>query len=147
MLSLTQDSVTLAEAEAYAVSRARPSWVNAPSSPPEAKEAAIRRATDYMAGTYNSRWIVEFTADDAPTAIKFAICEAAIRELSKPGSLKPDYKPSERVIAKTIDTISKTFADVKSDDAMLPVFPAIEALLVGYIRAPGAALFGKAVRA
>lgn len=145
-LSLTQDSVTLAEADAYAASRGRSSWVNAPSSPPEAKEAAIRRATDYMAGTYNQRWTVAFEPDAAPEAVKYAICEAAIRELAKPGSLKPDYTPAERVISKTVDVISKTFADVKSPDAMLPVFSAIEGLLVGYIASAGPALFGRAVR-
>jgi len=138
--------VTVQEADAYALSRGRTSWISAPSQPETEKASALRRATDWAAGEFNGRWLVEFAPEEVPEPVKYAICEAAIRELAKPGSLKPDYVPAERLISKTIDVISRTYADVKSPEAMLPVFSTIEGLLGGYISAKSPALFGRALR-
>lgn len=146
-LSLTVDSVTIEEADAYAASRGRTSWVAVASSPPEPKEAALRRATDYMAAAYNDRWLVEFDPDDAPEAVKYAICEAAIRELTSPGSLAPDYTPAERVTGETVGPISVTYADAKAADAMQPVMSTIDGLLAGLVRPKSGALVGRVARA
>ncbi|MFN4296794.1 MAG: DnaT-like ssDNA-binding protein [Brevundimonas sp.] len=134
MLSLTIDSVTVEQADAYAASRGRASWVSAPSEPPTAKEAAIRRATDWMAGEFNSRWLVDFGPDDVPEPVRFAISEAAIRELAVPGSLAPDYVPAQRVLNRRVDVISITYADPKSPDDMLPVMRIIDGLLSGLVK-------------
>lgn len=146
-LSLTVDSVTVEEADAYAASRGRTSWVSAPSSPPATKEAALRRATDWAVGEFNGRWLVEFDADDAPDAVKYAITEGAIRELASPGSLAPDYVPGERVTSEKVGPLGVTYADPKNADDMLPVMRAIDGLLQGLIRPKSGTLVGTVARA
>lgn len=84
--------------------------------------------------------MVDFESDAVPGLINYAICETAIRELAKPGSLKPDYVTGERVVSKTLDVMSKTYAGVKTPDAMLPVFSTLEGLLAGYAIATRTAL-------
>lgn len=83
MLSYTELAVTIAEADAYATSRAWTNWTGEPT----AKNAALRRGQDYIAGLYNGRWNVEFDDETAPELVQFAIIEAARRELVAPGGL------------------------------------------------------------
>ena len=134
MLSLTEDSLTVSEADAYATSRGRTVWNEKTSSPPTEKEAAIRRATDYLAGTYNSRWLVEFSPTDAPEGVKFAIAEGAIREIEEPGALLPDLDPNGKIKSMTAGSVNITYADGVT---LQSVFQGIENLLVaaGLIKA------------
>ncbi|MGB3833793.1 MAG: hypothetical protein WA975_18230 [Mesorhizobium sp.] len=134
MLTLTEDSLTVSEADAYAASRGRAVWTDKPSSPPTEKEAAIRRAIDFMAGTYNDRWLVEFDPDDAPDGVKFAIAEAAIREIEEPGALLPDLDSNGRIKSMSAGSVNITYADGVT---LQSVFQGIENLLVaaGLIKA------------
>lgn len=146
-LSLTVDSVTVEEADTYAASRGRTAWTSVPSSPPTAKAAALRRATDWAAGEFNARWTVAFEPDDAPEPVKYAITEAAIRELASPGSLAPDYVPGERITSERVGPLGVTYADPKSADDMLPVMTAIDGLLQGLIRPKSGTIVGSVARA
>lgn len=136
MLSFTDLAVTLDDADAYAESRGRASWIDAPSSPPDGKMAALRRGQDYIAGRYNRRWIVAFDNDDAPDQVKFAICEAGIIELANPGSLAPLISMAggavkrKRVKAGPVE--SET--EYVEGTATLDRITAIENLLAGLIR-------------
>lgn len=134
MLTLTDDSLTVAEADAYALSRGRTVWLEVSSSPPDTKKAAIRRATDFIAGMYNDRWLVEFEPADAPDGVKYAIAEAAIRELEEPGSLMPDLDRGGKIKRLAAGSVEIEYADGASP---VTVFQGIEYLLVaeGLIKA------------
>jgi hypothetical protein len=80
MLSYTDPAVTVAEADAYATARAWANWTGNDT----VKTAALRRGQDYIAGAYNGRWATEWDNDAAPEPVRFAIIEAARRELVTP---------------------------------------------------------------
>jgi hypothetical protein len=86
-----------------------------PSSPAAPAEAAIRIATSWIDATYRGRFPgrrlngreqalewprsgatdtngEEVASDEVPQEIVNAVCEAAIREFAKPGTLAPDLK-------------------------------------------------------
>lgn len=126
-LSLTVDSVTPQEVDAYALARGRTVWTDAAASPPEPKQQAIRRATDYLAATYNGRWLIEFEPDDVPEEVTFAIAEAAVRELEEPGSLSEDLDPNGRIQSMQAGSVNITYAD---GTAPADAFTGIENLLL-----------------
>lgn len=146
-LSYTEAAVTEAEADAYAQLRGWSDWAAASATD---KPAALRRGQDYIAGTYNSRWAVEFEDDDAPDEVKFAVIEAARRELNSPGSLAPDFQPLESVkrIKKKVGDLEKETEYRDAAANAMPVFAVIDGLLAGLI-APkaGNTTFGFVARA
>lgn len=138
-LSYTERAVSVAEADIYALGRARVEWTGTD----EVKEAALRRGQDYIAGIGNHRWLDQWDNDNAPDLVKFAIIEAARRELVAPGSLTPDVVKSEQVVrerdkAGPLETETQ-FAEAKTTSDALPVIPAIDRLLAGLLRPSGAA--------
>lgn len=131
MLSFTDPAVSVLEADAYASSRGWTNWTGSDAT----KEAALRRGQDYVAGLYNARWATRWDNDDAPEPVRFAIVEAARRELVAPGSLLPDVTPG--TVKKSValsGAVSVTYA-VGEDAAgsMKPVLSVIDGLLVGLI--------------
>lgn len=142
MLSFTEDSVTLEEVDEYATARGRSSWTEAPSSPPDAKLAAIRRGTDFVAATYNARWTVEFDHDDAPEEIKYAISEAAIRELAKPNSLMPDRKRGGLIKSVGAGSARVEFMDGAPADTVFTVIDGMLSGLVTPVSGPGEGVVG-----
>lgn len=131
MLSFTDPAITIAEADAYADVRAWTNWTGTDT----VKEAALRRGQDYVAGLYNARWATVWDNDNAPEPVKFAIVEAARRELVEPGSLLPDVTPgSVKKSVAVSGAVSVTYA-VGEDAAgsMRPVLSVIDGLLVGLI--------------
>lgn len=129
-LSLTAMAVTLAEANAYATARAKTTWTAASTG----KDEALRRGQDYIAGRYNLRWSVTFDNAAAPDAVKFAIVEAAIRELASPGSLTPDVTLGREKVLTGLDSLKWTpvLSDAKVDD-LRPTLTAIDGLLSGMV--------------
>jgi hypothetical protein len=125
MLSYDTLAVTVAEADDYAAARGKAWDGDSPT-----KTAALRRGQDYIAATYNGRWAVEFDDTDAPDGVKYAIIEAAVRELATPGALLPDSVPSRRVLAESVGPLSVTYAN---DRQTQPVIPAIDGHLRGLI--------------
>jgi hypothetical protein len=129
-LSLTTMAVTQGEVDAYASARGVADWTAATTG----KTEAMRRGQDYIAGRYNAKWSVSFDNAAAPTEVKYAIAEAAIRELRVPFSLTPDLTLGTANVLTGIDTIKWT--PVKSDakvDDLRPTLTAIDGLLFGFV--------------
>jgi hypothetical protein len=135
MLSLTEPAVSVAEADAYASARAWSNWAGADA----AKEAAIRRGQDFIAGEYNGLWLEEWENDDAPEAVRFAIIEAARRELATPGILSPDVNLGSAKVLTGVGSIRWTpLKGNASVEDMMTTFTAIRRLLSGLVEKPSA---------
>ena len=135
------------------------------TSTTEAKgEAALRRGTRYIDGTYAQRWpgqavngrdqaldwprlyVVDsfgfpVASDEVPTEILEAVTEAAYREHEEPNSLVPDVTGGQRVISETVGPISIRYSD-KGDPtvAATPVVPLIDQLLYPLLVAGGSSV-------
>ncbi len=133
MLSYTDPAVTVAEADAYATARAWANWTGNDT----VKTAALRRGQDYIAGAYNGRWATEWDNDAAPEPVRFAIIEAARRELVTPGSLSPDYVASKVITKerKKVGPLEKDiqYAEATGASSVRPDIAIIEQLLDGLI--------------
>ena len=128
MLSFDAMAVTVAEADAYCTGRGLSAWTGDNAT----KAAALRRGQDYIAGVYNTRWLAAFDDTTAPNVVKFAITEAAVRELKVPGSLTPDITLGREKVLTEVKGIKWTpiKADAKLAD-LSPVLTAIRNLLRG----------------
>lgn len=126
-------------------------------SPPNAAEAALRRATAWIDGAFRGRYpgrrrngrgqALEWPrtgardaegnsipADEVPAEIIRACCEAAIRELSSPGSLSPDVTPGERISqASVTGAVSVTYSSSRGVADMRPVATVIDDILSSLI--------------
>jgi hypothetical protein len=139
---------TLAEADAYHLARGVTTWMGADTL----KEAALRRAVQWLEGRYRARWPgirtngraqardwprldavdsegIPLSTSEIPIEVKNAQIEAALRELVTPGSLLPDYLAAQRVLSETVGPISTTFADAPGLGASQPDLPAVEGIL------------------
>lgn len=138
MLSYTDPAVTVLEADAYLVAAGQP-WTGTN----DAKAAAIVRGQRYIAGIGNGRWASEWDNDDAPEPVKFAIIEAAQRELASPGSLAPDFVASKVVKRekKQVGPLAKEleYAEATSAASVRPDIEIIDQLLAGQLMASGGA--------
>ncbi|MFD1944730.1 DnaT-like ssDNA-binding protein [Paradevosia shaoguanensis] len=139
MLSFTDPAVSVVDADAYAILRAWAEWVG----PDQVKAGAIRRAQDYIAGIGNGRWANEWHNDDAPAEVKYAIIEAARRELVSPGSLNPDFIASKvlRRERKKVGPLEKEleYSEASKASAVRPDIAIIDQLLAGLLRPAGGA--------
>jgi hypothetical protein len=143
MLSFTELALTMAEADDYAESRGRTAWTDATDSPDTLRLAALRRGQDYIAATYNTRWASEWENSDAPEQVKYAITEAAIRELAKPGSLNPDMKRGGLLKSVGAGSAQVEFMDGAPAET---VFKVIDGLLSGLVTGAGPAIYGTSTR-
>ena len=134
MLSFTDPALTVAEADTYASLMGYAAWVG--DNP--VKAAALQRGQMYIAATYNSRWLTNWANDEAPAEVKYAITEAAIRDITTPGSLAPDYTPGkvlkrESATGGPVEFENEYFAAAEGA-APLPVFSVIDGLLAGLLK-------------
>lgn len=118
---------SLAEANAYHTARGNNSWAGADG----VKEVALIRATQWLDGRYGDRWpglrrylraqALDWPRADAydregtyidqetiPPEIRNAVCEAALRELTAPGSLSPDVTPGTAKVLTEVKGIRWT---------------------------------------
>lgn len=131
-----------------------------------AAEAAARRATAAIDGSYGARFIgepasaqqalewprkdawyrgEELPDDTIPQKVVEAVAEAAIRELKKPGSMSPDLKRGGKIKAVGAGSARVEFAD---GAPATTVFQAIDGKLRGLVRSVARGVtFGRAVRA
>lgn len=146
----TADSyATLAAADAYHADRGNAAWTGADAL----KEAALRRATAWLDGRYSARWpgVRSFGRDQAldwprgyavdrdgydinaaaiPAEVVHATCEAALRELVKPGSLSPDVTPGSAKVLTGVGNLTWTPLRATADAAdMAPTLLAVDAAL------------------
>lgn len=148
---------TLPGALAYHQARGNAAWAS--TGDDEAKQAALLRGSVWVDNTYRSRFSGRKTggrsqerewprtdatdaagddidADEVPTEIEEATYEAALRELTKPGSLAPDFNGSKLVKSerKKIGQIEKETEYVEaSARASIPVFALIDGILASLL--------------
>lgn len=122
-----------------------------PASPVEPAEQALRRATAWLDSAYRIRfpgaatdvWQAlewpragviyrgqPFDEDVIPQQVKDACCEAAVREMKKPGSLSPDRQRGGAIKGVKAGSVDITFAD---NAPVETTFTAIDGLLSGFL--------------
>jgi hypothetical protein len=134
-------------------------------------EAACRRATAWVDATYRSRfpgyrtnrreqaleWPRAYAydamcppnlipSDEVPSEVIKATCEAAVRELASPGSLSPDYVPSQSVKQETVGPITTVFGGTGTIADVRPLLPIIDGIMATLVGSGSSSLFGKAIR-
>lgn len=132
-LTITTPAVTEAEADAYAASRGVAAWLSATSG----KAEALRRGQDYIAGQYNGRWLTEWTDATAPDEVKYAITEAAAREVVTPFCLSPDVTMGSAKVLVELEGMRWERLGGGGASSYVPVLFAVEALLTGLVSAAG----------
>ncbi|WP_313398189.1 DnaT-like ssDNA-binding protein [Stenotrophomonas sp.] len=126
--------ISAAEADTYHANRGNAAWA-ALDTP--AKEAALRKATDYMGIAYGGRWHgVRLTPGQAldwprgvvgvPEAVKRASAELALR--ASTAELAADQGPA--VKSETVGPISVTYADGASQFQRYPLVDGLLASLL-----------------
>lgn len=146
MLSIDTLAVTLVEADAYATERGLADWTGLEAD----KTAALRRGQDYIIGKYNTRWTYmepstdnftwvyrRWNNEDPPQAVKYAIIEAALRELQVPFSLSPDFVLGDKKVLTEVKGIKWTPMGHGSSASFRPTITSINLLLSGYAMADG----------
>ena len=162
---------SVADCTAYAVARG----LSFSASPEEDAEAALRRATAWLDGTYRARFTGQrsngrdqalqwprtdatdaegndIASDEIPVEIVQATCEAAVRELATPGALSPDVVPGQVIASAAVTgAVSVTYAGgglgVDGQRTVATVIDDILSSLIGARAKSGAAVFGEAARA
>ena len=127
---------SIAEIVAYATDRG----LSFADSPLEPAEAAARRATAWLDGTYLNRFSgtrtngraqalqwprtdatdaggEDIPEDEVPVEIKRAHAEIAIRELAAPGSLSPDYVAASQAVRKKVGPIEVEYREAYGADS------------------------------
>lgn len=126
MLSMVDLAVTASEAVDY-VSRAGYAVV--------LQETDLMRGQRYLAARFNGRWLVDFSNDASPEAVKFAIIEAALVEQKTPGALSPTSTPAtDKVLVQAGKLTWERVGSASGPDAYVPRVSAVEGLLYGLVR-------------
>ena len=164
---------TLAEADAYLAARGNTAWADADSAAREAALLRASDYVDGMVGqpANGAGWIYLFPGQKAggyaqarqwprtgaydrfaepipgdvvPRGIQQATYEAASRELASPGSLNPDFVPSQVVQREKVGPLETEYAVAKNGTpSVRPVIGAIDSLLYPLlsVRCPGPVVF------
>lgn len=133
--------LSVAEAIQYHTARGNVAWLRLTTL--EARDIALRRATDYLRQTYGTRWRGErvssrqrldwprtgvcadgfdVPSDSVPEAVRHACAELALRVLQ--GQLSPDLKPQP--IRKSLGPISVEYTPAGRE---APRYSAVDGLL------------------
>lgn len=141
MLSIDTLAVTIAEADTYCTSRGLADWTGLDAD----KTAALRRGQDYILGRYNDRWTYMepspdgytwvyrlWTNDTPPNAVKYAVIEAALRELTVPFSLSPDFVLGDKKVLTEVKGIKWTPMGSGGAASYRPTITSISMVLTGY---------------
>lgn len=148
MLSIDALAVTVAEADAYCTERGIADWTGDDT----VKGRALRRGQDYIIGRYNERWTYMEPAADSymwiwrrwtnanpPNAVKYAVIEAAVRELTVPFSLSPDFVVGDKKVLTEVKGIKWTPMGSGGANSFRPTISSINLLLAGYATLDGSA--------
>ncbi len=141
--------ITYDYAENYHALRGNSAWAAGDASD---KQFAIIRATQAVDSIYKGQWSgsqteygtqelewprqgvwvgdVEIADDTIPTALKKAVCEAALRELASPNSMMPDLDRGGKIKRVKADTVEVEYSEGASSTTS---FTAIDGLLVDLI--------------
>lgn len=144
--------VSVADADTYHTARGTAAWTGEDA----AKEAALRRATAWLDGTYRSRLPGErrydrtqalewprlsvydsdgnpVDSDTIPREIVHATCEAAARELASAGSLSPDVTTADAVKRERVGPMEVEYAGIPTATAKRPILTVVEDILSGLL--------------
>lgn len=157
-LSTAESYISVANADAYFTDRGNTVWTALTT---QAKEQALRAATDYMASVYTGRWAGRRTTttqaldwprsfvvnkdapgyygtspsyypfNAVPTAVARACAELAVR--ASAGSLLADQ--GAQVTSETVGPISVTYADGARQSI---AYKAVDGMLTPYLKGGGA---------
>jgi len=139
---------TLSEADAYHADRGNSTWTGDNAD----KEVALLRGSEYIDQAFRSSfpglktglrsqtrewprsWAVDvegnaIPSDEVPIEVEHASYEAALRELTDPGSLLPDYDPANQFKRSKVDVIEVEYAAPFGPGSVKPVITAIAAIL------------------
>lgn len=97
----------------------------------QANEWPRTGATDYDGN--------EIASDEVPIEVKHATYEAALRELTVPGSLSPDFVPSGQVIREKVDVVEIGYAapvPTGNSTPNRPVIPMIDEIIAPVVLRP-----------
>jgi hypothetical protein len=160
--------VSVEDCDTYCTNRGLSAWTDAPDSPPEIKEAAIRRATSYLSNAF--RWqgsrtngraqalawprdgVVDgegedIATDEVPREVVDACCEIAAYEIDNPGGLNPAVVLNEQVKREKVGSLEVEYAaGVLSAENSRPVLFVVRDLIGGFIASGFNSLVGTAVR-
>ncbi|MGY2048907.1 DnaT-like ssDNA-binding protein [Methylobacterium sp. JK268] len=151
-LPSAESYVSVAASDAYHAARANTGWAGDDAI----KEAALRRATEFLDSLFEGRWIGRpairgqglcwprqraydagltlLPANIVPRGVIRATCEAALRELQSPGSLQPDVHPGERIVSETVGPLSVEYGDQGVGGDVLPVVTIVNRLVAPLLR-------------
>lgn len=160
--------VSLADCDTYCEAQGLTDWTSVGASPPEPREAALRRATTHLSTGYgwkgtkvNGRsqalaWPrsgVEdgdgdaVDADTIPSEIIAATCIIAAKELQTPGYMSPAVVLTDRVKRERVGELETEYVTAtNTPDAARPVLLQIGDLVGGLIASGTNALVGTAIR-
>lgn len=148
---------SLSEAAAYHTARGNATWTGDDAT----KEAALIRATQWLDGRYGAQWpgvrrylraqALDWPRADAydrdgtyvdfetiPPEVRNAACEAALRELTTPGSLSPDVTPGTAKVLTEVKGIRWTpLRAAAGAEDMAPTLTAVDRALAPLIGGSG----------
>jgi hypothetical protein len=155
---------SLASALAYHEARGNAAWTAAGVDDAK-REAALLRSSEWLDGAYRSRWPGQRTggrsqardwpridafdaegnaisSDEVPQEVEHAAYAAALRELSKPGSLSPDIVIGQAKVLTAVKGIVWTpLRSFATTEDMAPTLTEVERALSGLIGSRGATQF------
>jgi hypothetical protein len=156
--------ISVADADTYFTARNNATWAALSTSD---KEAALRKATDYMLQAYRVRWagmretetqaldwprryvpnrdvpnlygphVTYYQFDSVPATVAHACAELAVR--ASAAELSPDL--GAQIKSETVGPISVVYADGARQDTR---YKAIDAMLAPFLKAGGAILVTRA---
>jgi hypothetical protein len=145
----SESYASVADADAYLAARGQTNWASVATGD---KEAALRRATDYMQSTYSGSWrgyrvyttqaldwprhlvpikdyqtgcVAYYDPAVIPVAVKNACIELALRAAA--GDLAPDLGPQEKSVK--VGPIEQVFAD---GARQTPAYQAVNKMLSAF---------------
>ena len=132
---------TVEGADTYHEARANAAWTGSN----DAKAAALLRASDWIDGAYGPRFVgtpvgdaewprsgavdsrgVTLPDDEVPTRVENATYEAALRELTSPGSLAPDFVAAAAVKREKVDVVEVEYSGAFTAADARPVVGVVE---------------------
>lgn len=157
--------ITLASANAYHAAQGNASWTGSDAD----KETAIRRASAHLTNSYGWQGLrrngrdqslawprvgvvdaegLSIAIDEVPVEVKNACAEIALRELVSPGTLNPDFTPSEMIKREKIGPMETEYENARLDaDAARPVLLIVRDMISQFLAAgSGSMLAGSTYR-
>jgi hypothetical protein len=119
--------VSVADADTYHANRGNASWAALTTTQ---KEQALRKATDYMVGAYQSRWIEgygDLETDDVPNAIANACASLGLKSTTT--ELAPDVGRAKTMV-KVDGAVEVEYSEYSSQ---LTSYTSIDAMLMPYL--------------